>query len=146
MFFFFYVVSITPSRSFAIELAAAFVIVTGSFLGLPLSSGQCAVGAILGVGLVEGKKTAINWRMMFRTFAGWGITIFATGSLSAALFSFVTFAPSQIYPLSKHNCMTVYGQLLNTTAGTPLPTIGTDILGTVQLLVGYPADGTFASF
>ena len=49
---------ITPSRGYAIELGSALVVVTGSYLGLPLSTTHCQVGATVAVGLIEGRKGA----------------------------------------------------------------------------------------
>ena len=46
---------ITPSRGFAIDISAAFIVVVGSRIGLPLSTTHCKVGATVGVGLTEGK-------------------------------------------------------------------------------------------
>lgn len=48
---------LTPSRGFSAELATALVILISSQWGLPNSSSQCLVGAIVGVGLLEGKDT-----------------------------------------------------------------------------------------
>jgi solute carrier family 20 (sodium-dependent phosphate transporter) len=47
---------ITPSRGYCIELGSAIVVVTGSYLGLPLSTTHCQVGATAAVGLLEGRK------------------------------------------------------------------------------------------
>merc|ERR1711918_182236 len=51
---------ITPSRGFAIELGAAIVIM-GSYLGIPLSTTHCQVGATTGVALLEGGKGIDCW-------------------------------------------------------------------------------------
>ncbi|KAH9254892.1 hypothetical protein BASA81_007142 [Batrachochytrium salamandrivorans] len=64
-------VKITPSRGFSAELSTALVIVLGSYLSLPLSSTQVAVGSIVGVGLVEGRaKKSVNWKLLARVFTG----------------------------------------------------------------------------
>lgn len=77
---------ITPSRGFAIELGAAIVIIIGSYLGLPLSTTHCQVGATTGVALLEGKK-GINYWVLGKTALGWVITLivvgFSTGLLVA---------------------------------------------------------------
>jgi len=77
---------ITPSRGFAIELGAAIVIIIGSYLGLPLSTTHCQVGATTGVALLEGKK-GVNWWVLGKTAIGWVITLivvgFSTGLLMA---------------------------------------------------------------
>ena len=86
-------VAVTPSRGFAIELGAAIVIGVGSWLGLPLSTTHCQVGAEVGVGLLEG-HLGVNWALMARLFFGWIITLFVVGFMSAALFAFGGFAPS----------------------------------------------------
>lgn len=85
---------VTPSRGFTIELGAAFVIVVGSRLGLPLSTTQAQVGSTAGVGLCEGRRDAVNWSEIGHVFLGWCLTLLVTGSLSAALFAFAVFSPN----------------------------------------------------
>jgi len=69
---------ITPSRGFAIELGAAIVIIVGSYLGLPLSTTHCQVGATTGVALLEGTK-GINKFVLGKTAFGWIITLIIAG-------------------------------------------------------------------
>lgn len=69
---------ITPSRGFAIELGAAIVIILGSYLGLPLSTTHCQVGATTGVALLEGRK-GINYWVLGKTAVGWIITLIVVG-------------------------------------------------------------------
>merc|ERR1712087_522434 len=69
---------ITPSRGFAIELGAAIVIIIGSYLGLPLSTTHCQVGATTGVALLEGKK-GLNYWVLAKTVIGWVITLIVVG-------------------------------------------------------------------
>lgn len=64
-------VTVTPSRGFAIEIGSAFVIVTGSQLGLPLSTTHCQVGSTVGVGMMEGKGS-VNWKLVFQVFCWMG--------------------------------------------------------------------------
>ena len=44
------VAKMTPTRGFAAELGAAFIIVIGSKLGLPLSTTHCITGSVVGIG------------------------------------------------------------------------------------------------
>lgn len=86
-------VSITPSRGFAIELSTALVISLGSRYGIPLSTTQCQVGATLGVGFLEGQR-GVNWKLFLRTFCGWVFTILIASGLSAAIFAQGVYSPS----------------------------------------------------
>jgi len=87
-------VSLSPSRGFTIELGAAFVIVGGSMLGLPLSTTHCQVGAETAVGMLEGAVRGVNWKFMAAIFAGWVFTLVIAGCLSALFFGFATSSPS----------------------------------------------------
>jgi len=84
---------VTPSRGFAIELGAAFIIVAGSFLGLPLSTTHCQVGATVGLGMMEGKG-GVNWCLFANVFAGWVMTLIVGAGLSAGIFAFTAYSPS----------------------------------------------------
>ena len=87
-------VTVTPSRGFAIEIGGAFVIVTGSQLGLPLSTTHCQVGSTVAVGLMEGKES-VNWGLVGQVIIGWIITLIVCGCTTGALFAFGTFSPSR---------------------------------------------------
>ena len=83
---------ITPSRGFAIELGAAIVIIIGSYLGLPLSTTHCQVGATTGVALLEGGKGINTW-VLLKTVIGWVITLVVVGVSAGFLVSQAVFAP-----------------------------------------------------
>merc|ERR1711920_1069153 len=83
---------ITPSRGFAIELGAAIVIIIGSYLGLPLSTTHCQVGATTGVALLEGPK-GVNYFVLMKTVVGWIITLLVVGLTTAALVAQGIFSP-----------------------------------------------------
>jgi PiT family inorganic phosphate transporter len=76
---------VTPSRGFNIELASAITVVTGSKLGLPLSTTHCKVGAVVGVGLADG-KAAVNWMLVLTVFGSWIVTLPIAGAVSAVFY------------------------------------------------------------
>jgi sodium-dependent phosphate transporter len=84
---------VTPSRGFAIELGAAIVIIIGSYLGIPLSTTHCQVGATVGVGLLEGKG-GVNKRTLGITVLGWVLTLLVAGLGAAMLTAQGVYAPS----------------------------------------------------
>ena len=65
---------LTPSRGFAAELAAACTVVIASGTGLPISTTQTLVGAVLGVGMARG-IAAIDLRVVKNIVASWVITL-----------------------------------------------------------------------
>jgi sodium-dependent phosphate transporter len=151
---------ITPSRGFCAELSFSFVVVIGSFLGIPLSTTQCIVGAILGIGLAEGRKDAVNWWIFGKTLFGWIITLIVCGVMTALTFSFAVYAPSLIYPLSANNCLAFYGgsrpadanqpnffsMPVNTTLGDQTSYVIDTQDGTLYGFFGYPSTGQVISF
>jgi PiT family inorganic phosphate transporter len=85
---------LTPSRGFAGELAAACTVVLASGTGLPISTTQTLVGAVLGVGMARG-IAAINLGVVRNIVVSWVVTLPAGAGLSI-LFFFVlkgVFAP-----------------------------------------------------
>lgn len=87
---------LTPSRGFSIEIGAAITVLIASEIGLPVSTTHCQVGATMGVGLVEGKASTVNWKQFLMICAGWVFTVVFTGALSAILYLVVTSSPSNI--------------------------------------------------
>jgi len=84
--------AITPSRGVSIELGSATVIIVGSYLGLPLSTTHCQVGATVGVGLLEGKG-GVNCKLLTKIVIGWVITLIVVGLTCALFTSQGIFAP-----------------------------------------------------
>lgn len=80
-----HITELTPSRGFAAELAAATTVVLASATGLPVSTTQTLVGAILGVGLARG-IAALNMRVLGTIAASWLITLPAGAILSILFF------------------------------------------------------------
>lgn len=79
------ITALTPTRGFSAELAAAATIVVGSGFGMPVSTTQTLVGAILGVGMARG-IAAINLRVVRGIFMSWMITVPAGALLSIVVF------------------------------------------------------------
>lgn len=78
------ITEITPTRGFAAEFGAAFTILVGSHFGLPLSTTQVLVGAVIGVGLARG-IAGLNLLVIRKILSSWVITIPATCLVSACL-------------------------------------------------------------
>jgi PiT family inorganic phosphate transporter len=76
---------LTPSRGFAAELAAATTVVIASGTGLPISTTQTLVGAVLGVGMARG-IAALNLGVVRNIVVSWVITLPAGAGLSIVFF------------------------------------------------------------
>lgn len=79
------ITSLTPTRGFSAEVAAAFTIVLASGTGIPVSTTHTLVGAVLGVGVARG-MSAINLSVVGRIFVSWIVTIPAGALLAIVLF------------------------------------------------------------
>ena len=76
---------LTPSRGFAAELAAASTVVIASGTGLPISTTQTLVGAVLGVGMARG-IAALNLAVVRNIVVSWVITLPVGAGLSIVFF------------------------------------------------------------
>ncbi|GGA81763.1 phosphate transporter [Neiella marina] len=76
---------LTPSRGFAAELAAASTVVIASGTGLPISTTQTLVGAVLGVGMARG-IAALNLTVVRNIVVSWVVTLPAGAILSIIFF------------------------------------------------------------
>jgi PiT family inorganic phosphate transporter len=79
------ITELTPTRGYCATLAAATTVVLASKTGLPVSTTQIAVGAVMGVGLARGVG-AIDLRVIGGIVLSWFITLPAGGILAALLF------------------------------------------------------------
>jgi len=75
------IVTLTPSKGFAAQLAAALTVVLASQLEMPVSTTHTLVGAVIGIGLVEG-ISKINIKSVNTIFISWIITLPAGALLS----------------------------------------------------------------
>ncbi len=81
------ITELTPTRGYCATLAAAITVVLASKTGLPVSTTQIAVGAVIGVGLARGVG-AIDLRVIGSIVMSWLITL-PVGALLAAIFFFI---------------------------------------------------------
>ncbi|MBO6939271.1 MAG: inorganic phosphate transporter [Deltaproteobacteria bacterium] len=83
------ITELTAAHGFAAELGAALTIVVASELGLPVSTTQVLVGAVVGVGLSR-SIGAINLRVVREIAFSWVSTVPVTAGLAALLTFLVT--------------------------------------------------------
>jgi PiT family inorganic phosphate transporter len=79
------ITELTPSRGFAAQLATASTVVLASGTGLPISTTQTLVGAVLGVGFARGIG-ALNLSVVRNIVVSWVITLPAGAILSVIFF------------------------------------------------------------
>lgn len=88
------ITQLTPSRGFAAQLATASTVVIASGMGLPISTTQTLVGAVLGVGFARGMG-ALNVSVIRNIFMSWIITLPAGAVLSILYYQAIAFIFSQ---------------------------------------------------
>ena len=87
------ITKISPSRGFIIELSAALTVIIASRVEIPVSTTHCQVGSVVGCGLSNGIKN-IKIKLLKGILWSWLITLPVTGFLSAGLFSYGYYSPS----------------------------------------------------
>lgn len=83
------IVKLTPSKGFSAQLAAALTVVIASQLDMPVSTTHTLVGAVVGIGLVEGAST-INFNSVRTIVLSWVVTLPAGALLSIAFLELFT--------------------------------------------------------
>ena len=79
------ITELTPSRGFAAEFAAASTVVVASGTGLPVSTTQTLVGAVMGVGLARGMG-ALDFGVVRTIFVSWIVTLPVGAGLAVAFY------------------------------------------------------------
>lgn len=82
------ITQLTPSRGFAAQLATATTVVVASGMGLPISTTQTLVGAVLGVGFARGIG-ALNLSVIRNIFMSWIITLPAGAILAIVYYQLI---------------------------------------------------------
>ena len=81
------ITELTPSRGFAAEFAAASTVVVASGTGLPVSTTQTLVGAVMGVGLARGAG-ALDFGVVRTIIVSWVVTL-PVGAVLAVAFYYI---------------------------------------------------------
>ena len=79
------ITELTPSRGFAAEFAAASTVVVASGTGLPVSTTQTLVGAVMGVGLARGMG-ALDFGVVRTILVSWVVTLPVGAVLAVAFY------------------------------------------------------------
>ncbi|AFY65575.1 inorganic phosphate transporter [Geitlerinema sp. PCC 7407] len=80
------IIALQPSSGFCAELSAATTVLLASHLGLPVSTSHTLIGAVVGIGLLQGAGS-IRFQTVRGILLAWVVTVPAAVGLSAGLFA-----------------------------------------------------------
>jgi PiT family inorganic phosphate transporter len=84
------ITTLSNTRGFSVEFAAATTVLVASKMGLPVSTTHAAVGGILGVGLARGME-AVNFGIVFKIMLYWVLTVPVAALTSMIIFKILQF-------------------------------------------------------
>ncbi len=79
------ITTLTNTRGFCVDFAAATTVLIASKMGLPVSTTHAAVGGVMGVGIARGIE-AVNFSIVFKIMIYWVLTVPAAAITSMAIF------------------------------------------------------------
>jgi PiT family inorganic phosphate transporter len=84
------ITTLTNTRGFSVDFAAATTVLVASKLGLPVSTTHAAVGGVMGVGIARGLE-AVDFRVIFQIMVYWVLTVPAAAVTSMVIFRIIRF-------------------------------------------------------
>ena len=84
------ITTLSNTRGFSVEFAAATTVLIASKMGLPVSTTHAAIGGVLGVGLARGIE-AVNFGIIFQIMLYWILTVPVAALTCMALFKILEF-------------------------------------------------------
>jgi len=82
------ITTLTNTRGFSVDFAAATTVLLASKMGLPVSTTHAAVGGVMGVGLARGFE-AVNFRIIFQIMIYWVLTVPAAAITSMIIYKII---------------------------------------------------------
>ncbi|MEA3417196.1 MAG: inorganic phosphate transporter [Thermodesulfobacteriota bacterium] len=84
------ITTLTNTRGFSVDFAAATTVLVASKMGLPVSTTHAAVGGVLGVGLARGIE-AVNFRIIIKIMLYWVVTVPISAITTMIIFKILQF-------------------------------------------------------
>ncbi len=84
------ITTLTNTRGFSVDFAAATTVLAASKLGLPVSTTHAAVGGVTGVGLAHGLE-AVNFGILFQIMLYWVLTVPVAALTCMMIFRIIRF-------------------------------------------------------
>jgi inorganic phosphate transporter, PiT family len=83
------IVPLTHISGFLVVIASAMTVYIYARIGVPVSSSQAVVGALIGIGLVKDFRL-LNWGLLLRIFSGWVLTPTVSGIMCVIMLKVFT--------------------------------------------------------
>lgn len=84
------ITTLTNTRGFSVDFAAATTVLAASKMGLPVSTTHAAVGGVLGVGIAHGLE-AVNFKIVLQIMIYWVLTVPAAAVTSMIIFKILQY-------------------------------------------------------